>query len=515
MIAWFRSSLIARTVTATVLLSGLALVTLGGFLSFTLANGFYQSRLSQVLDETERAVSSVRNTIAAASLTDETSLQTLVNSVVPSLEISSGSGARQVALLRSPGQPSLQLLQSPISTDLDLASIPQELREAVQSGAEVLSYTSISLQKSGRSVPGISVGAPISIPQAGVFELYLVYDLASEQQTLEFVQGVLVVAGLAMIIAISIVSHYVTMRIVRPMENAANAAERLAEGKLDERLEERGTDVIALLAKSFNRMATSLQKQIQQLDSLSRMQRRFVSDVSHELRTPMTTIKLAGEVIFENRESLDPAIKRSAELLQNQISRFEKLLADLLEISRYDAGAVVAEIDLHDLNQIVGHAVSSIEPLAKSKKTEIRVDAPEKAVQAEFDANRIERLLRNLLSNAVEHSEGKPITVQIGQNKNAVAVCVTDQGVGMSKQQLDRIFDRFWRADPARQRSVGGTGLGLSIAKEDATLHRGWLQVWSKPNRGSSFRLTLPKKTDSVISNSPLPLPPKNLETEE
>lgn len=515
MIAWFRRSLIARTVTATVLLSALALATLGGFLSFTLASGFYQSRLSQVLDETERAVSSVRNTIAAASLTDETALQTLVNSVVPSLEITSGSGARQVALLRSPGQPSLQLLQSPISANLDLAAIPEQLRVSVQEGDDVLSYTPISLQKLGRITPGITVGAPITIPQAGQFELYLVFDLGSEQQTLEFVQSVLVIAGLAMIVAISLVSYYVTSRIVRPMEEAAAAAELLAEGNLSERLKEKGTDVIAVLAKSFNRMATSLQNQIQKLDSLSRMQRRFVSDVSHELRTPMTTIKLAGEVIFENRDQLDPALKRSAELLQNQISRFEKLLADLLEISRYDAGAVVAEIDLHDLNSIVGMAIASIEPLAKSKKTEIRVELPNKPVEAEFDANRIERLLRNLLSNAVEHSESKPILVQVGQNKNAVAVCVSDHGVGMSKQQLDRIFDRFWRADPARQRSVGGTGLGLSIAKEDATLHRGWLQVWSRPNKGSSFRLTLPRKTDSVIANSPLPLPPRNFEAEE
>lgn len=515
MIAWFRSSLIARTVFATVVLSSLALITLGGFLSFTLANGFYQSRLTSVLDETERAVLSVQNTVAAASLTDETALQTLVNSVVPSLEITTGSGARQVALLRSPGQPSLQLLQSPISSTLDLDSIPEELRETVRTSGDVLSYTPISLIKNGRQVPGISVGAPINIPQAGLFELYLVFDLQSEQETLEFVQGVLIVAGIAMIIAISLVSYLVTSRIVRPMENAAKAAQKLAEGKLNERLEERGTDVIALLAKSFNRMATSLQNQIQQLDLLSRMQRRFVSDVSHELRTPMTTIKLAGEVIFENRENLDPALKRSAELLQNQISRFEKLLADLLEISRYDAGAVVADIDLHDLNAVVGMAIASIEPLAKSKKVDINIELPTKAVEAEFDASRIERLLRNLLSNAVEHAEGKPVLVQVGQNRNAVAVCVTDQGVGMTKQQLERVFDRFWRADPARQRSVGGTGLGLSIAKEDAALHRGWLQVWSRPNKGSSFRLTLPKRTDSVIANSPLPMPPKKLEVEE
>ena len=497
---------------ATVVLSALALITLGGFLSYSLANGFYQNRLSQVLFETERAVSSVQNTVAAASLTDETALQTLINSVVPSLEITDGSATRQVALLRSPGQPQLQLFQSPISIDLDLATIPEELRREVRQSESVLSYTPVSLFRDGLRVPGITVGAPLSIPLAGDFELYLVFDLSAEQQSLDLVQSALAIAGVVMIAMIAAVSYLVTRSLVRPVEEAAEAAQSLSAGMLDRRLPEKGEDSIAQLAKSFNKMAGNLQQQIQQLDQLSRMQRRFVSDVSHELRTPLTTIKLAGEVIFGNREKLDPALSRSAELMQNQIERFEKLLADLLEISRYDAGAVTPELEAQDLNAVVGAAIASIEPLARSMNTEIKIVLPENSVEAEIDGKRIERLLRNLLSNAVEHGEGKPITVHVGQNSQAVAVCVSDQGVGMSRAQLERVFDRFWRADPARQRSVGGTGLGLAISKEDATLHRGWLQVWSKPNKGTSFRLTLPRQREAVIANSPIPLPPEGVE---
>lgn len=512
MISLLRRSLTARTVFATVTLSAIALAALGGFLSFSLANNFFQNRLSQVLSETERAVSSVQGTVAAASLADETALQTLINSVVPSLEVAGVSGARQVALLRSPGQPQLQLFQSPISQDLDLATIPAELRDGVRASDGVLTYTSVALVRNGQVVPGITVGAPITLPLAGNFELYLVFDLAPEQQALTTVQNALATGGIVLLVVISLVSYFVTRTIVKPVEKAASVAESLSEGQLDVRLAEKGTDVMAVLARSFNKMANSLQQQIQQLDSLSRMQRRFVSDVSHELRTPMTTIKLAGEVIFGNREKLDPALSRSAELMQNQIQRFEELLADLLEISRYDAGAVTPDLELNDLNAVVGAAIASIEPLATSKQTEIQVRLPGGNVEAEFDAKRIERLLRNLLSNAVEHGEGNPIVVEVGSNAQAVAVSVTDSGVGMTKQQLERIFDRFWRADPARQRSVGGTGLGLAISKEDAILHRGWLQVWSKPNRGSSFRLTLPISATTVIANSPLPLPPRTME---
>ena len=512
MTSLLRRSLTARTVLVTVLLATLSGIAIGGFLSYSLANSFYQNRLSQVLGETERAVSSVQTTVAAASLNDETALQNLLNSIVPSLEIAGGSSTRQVALLRSPDQPQLQLFQSPISQDLDLASIPEELRAEVRVSAGSLTYTPVQLVRDGLAVPGITVGANLIIPVAGNFELYLVFDLSAEEQALELVQNALAAGGIVLILLISGVSYFVTRRLVGPVERAAAAAQSISEGKLDERLAERGEDVMAVLAKSFNKMAGSLQQQIEQLDSLSRMQRRFVSDVSHELRTPLTTIKLAGEVIFGNRAKLDPALTRSAELLQDQIDRFEKLLGDLLEISRYDAGAVVADFESHDLNAVVGAAIESIEPLARSKGCEIKVDLPGKPAMAELDAKRIERLLRNLLSNAIEHGESKPINVQVGENSQAVAVCVSDNGVGMSRAQLERVFDRFWRADPARQRSVGGTGLGLAIAREDSALHRGWLQVWSKPKRGTSFRLTLPKQRDSVIANSPLPLPPRSME---
>ena len=182
------------------------------------------------------------------------------------------------------------------------------------------------------------------------------------------------------------------------------------------------------------------------------------------------------------------------------------MLNDLLEISRYDAGAVRAELEIHDLNQVTGMAIASIEPLAKSKGSEIQISLPQGEVLAEFDSRRIERLIRNLLANAIEHGEGKPIKVDVGVNETAVAVLVSDQGVGMTEAQLNRVFDRFWRADPARQRTTGGTGLGLAISMEDTLLHGGSLEVTAKPNAGARFRLTLPKVQGSEIDSSPLDL---------
>jgi two-component system sensor histidine kinase MtrB len=487
------------------------LVALGGFLSYSIGSGLFEAKLGQALAESEAAVLDVQNTFAAASVSDEIALQTLMNSVVPKLEATGVSDTRRVALLRTPDQTGVQLLQSPISSGLDTAVISPSFRAEVRLSEGRLLYQSIQLSSSSSgsvvTSPGLVVGSPIQIPLAGAHELYLVFDLSSDQQTLNFVQQTLFAGGLAIILIIGGVTYLVTGWIVRPVKTAAEVSEEIADGALDVRLLERGDDVVSSLARSFNRMADSLQQQITKLASVSKMQQRFVSDVSHELRTPLTTIKLAGDLIFEARKDLDPSLKRSAEIMQGQIERFEVLLNDLLEISRYDAGAVRPELEIHDLNQVVGSAISSIDPLALKRGSVIEVEIPNDEVMAEFDSRRIERLLRNLLANAIEHGEGKPIRVAVGMNETAVAVSVTDNGVGMNETELSRVFDRFWRADPARKRTTGGTGLGLAISLEDTLLHGGSLDVWAKPNAGASFRLTLPKVQGEQVAESPLELP--------
>jgi two-component system sensor histidine kinase MtrB len=240
------------------------------------------------------------------------------------------------------------------------------------------------------------------------------------------------------------------------------------------------------------------------------MQRRFVSDVSHELRTPLTTVRMAADVIHDAREDFDPMTARSAELLADQLDRFETLLADLLEISRFDAGAAALEAEPIDLREVVRKVVSGAEPLAERKGTQIRVVGDQQPVVAEADARRVERVLRNLVVNAVEHGEGKDVVVKLAAAGGAVAVAVRDYGVGLKPGEATRVFSRFWRADPARARTTGGTGLGLSIALEDARLHGGWLQAWGEPGGGSQFRLTLPRTADEPLRGSPIPLEPKD-----
>jgi two-component system sensor histidine kinase MtrB len=502
----FRRSIQLRYVTATVLLSGISLIAVGGFLSFSIGNGLFQTRVDQILRESQQATSDVQKTFSASGNTDSFSLQTLVNEVIPNLEQKTANGSRKVALLRSANQSTEQFLQSPISGDLRVSEIPTELRELVAKTDNRLVYRSLQLSVNGTPQPAVVVGSKITIPVAGNYELYLVYDISDAQDTLNFMQSTLALGGVVLILMLGIVAYFVTGRIVGPVSRAASVAEELALGSLDKRLPEKGSDVVATLARSFNKMAQSLETQIGELSKLSKMQQRFVSDVSHELRTPLTTIKLATEMLEARVNELDPKAKRSLETLISQVGRFEILLSDLLEISRYDAGAVVAELEPNDLNDIVQIVAGGLEPLADSLDSELVLKLPNRRIDAEFDRRRIERVLRNLISNALEHGSGKPVEIEVAQSKNAVAVTVRDFGVGMSRQQMDRVFDRFWRGDPARKRTTGGTGLGLSISLEDTHLHNGWLQVTSKPNKGTLFRLTLPKRSGQVFTESPLPL---------
>jgi two-component system sensor histidine kinase MtrB len=310
---------------------------------------------------------------------------------------------------------------------------------------------------------------------------------------------------------IGAIAWYVTRNVVSPVSHAAMVSEKLAAGQLQERMVVRGEDEVARLGASFNHMAASLQEQITQLATLSQMQQRFVSDVSHELRTPLTTVRMAAEVLYDAREDFDPINKRSAELLYNQVERFQSLLSDLLEISRFDAGVAMLDAEPEDILQVVAHVIEGAAPVAAEYGSEIILSAPADAIIVDMDARRIDRILRNLILNAVEHGEGKPVTVTVAASQTAAGIAVRDHGIGMAPAEAARVFDRFWRADPARARTTGGSGLGLSIAMEDTKLHNGWLQAWGKKGSGANFRLTLSLRQGEEIDKSPVQLEPEDI----
>ncbi|WP_070019454.1 MtrAB system histidine kinase MtrB [Streptomyces nanshensis] len=387
-------------------------------------------------------------------------------------------------------------------------SIPADLRRALDKQPGTHQRYAKVYRQDGSSTAGLIVGKRLNDAGGAPYQMYYVFPFTLEEESLNLVKGTLATAGVFVVVLLGAIAWLVVRQVVTPVRMAAGISERLAAGRLQERMKVTGEDDIARLGESFNKMAQNLQLKIQQLEELSRMQRRFVSDVSHELRTPLTTVRMAADVIHESRDEFDPATARSAELLLGQLDRFESLLGDLLEISRFDAGAANLEADPIDLRDVVRRVVEGCEPLAERKGSRVLVRGDDAPVVAEADGRRIERVLRNLVDNAIEHGEGHDVVVRLASRGGAVAVAVRDYGVGLSTREAERVFNRFWRADPARARTTGGSGLGLSIALEDARLHGGWLQVWGEPGGGSQFRLTLPCTAGETVQSSPIPLQP-------
>ncbi|MGZ4590055.1 MAG: MtrAB system histidine kinase MtrB [Actinomycetes bacterium] len=507
--ALWRRSLQLRVVTTTTLLTIVLIAVLGNVLLARVRDGLLDDKVQAALAEAAGGTTTAAEAFTQADRSSA-DYDTLAQDLVLRLSSAGGpAGANDVALL--PG-PSITQAGAPFgvtSRDMDDSStIPARLRRQVElRGGQQWSYC-LFRSTSGSTQPALAIGAPVTVPTYGSYELYFVFPLDKENATLGLVRRALLLAALGLVLLVGGIAWLVTRQVVTPVRMAARIAERLSAGRLEERMRVRGEDDLARLAASFNKMAISLQRQIRQLEDLSRVQRRFVSDVSHELRTPLTTVRMAADVLHEARTDFDPVVERSAEILQAQLDRFEALLTDLLEISRYDAGAAVLEAEPTDLRLVVDSVVEGMEQLAEHKGSTLVVRASGGPAIAEVDSRRIERILRNLLANAIEHGEGRPITVDIAADEHAVAVAVRDHGVGLAAGEAAMVFNRFWRADPARARTTGGTGLGLSIAMEDAHLHGGWLQVWGEIGDGAQFRLTLPCDLGTELEHSPIPLEP-------
>ena len=508
----WRRSVQFRTVVITVVLVGLAEVIVGGFLSVQISKGLFQERLEQVSAEATRGLEQADSSFSSASTTNANAASTLVMDTLRGMQGDGVAVRRDVVFRLLPGASAYWVPGQDTSAEASSA-ITDELQNQVAAGSDIY-WQSVALPGEKDQVkPGVAFGKRVTVPPGRDYALFLVYDFSQVADTLVLVQRVLIAGGAILLLTITGISWYVARRSLQPVAEAAQTAEKVAAGKLEERMKVRGQDELARLSTSFNRMADSLAEQIVQLEALSQMQQRFVSDVSHELRTPLTTVRMAAEVLYLSRDEFSTVNARSTELLYDQVERFQGLLNDLLEISRFDAGAAQLAETKTDVEAVVSRAMATAQPWAEKAGSNVKVtivgaEKGQRGVYASMDPRRIERIIRNLILNAVEHGEGNPIEVFIGEDSDAVAVAVRDHGIGLSEEDAVRVFERFWRKDPARARTTGGSGLGLSIARADAQLHGGALEAWGKPGVGSTFRLTLPKTLGAKLAESPLPLGP-------
>lgn len=497
----WRSSILFRVISTTFVLSLILISLVGSILFIQISNGIFREKTIESVSEAQSLYDYAQGQLDATLYLTSLKLPAVVEKILQTNDLAVATTPREVALLGSPLRHRANSDFNGTSGNVDATSIPKQLRAQVRkSGIAQWLRGSITF-KDGKTKQAIIVGHAVEIPPQSPYELYYVFLLTEQQTIVNFIGHLLIFAGLLLLFMIAGISWYVIRQALNPVRDAAEIAEQLTAGDLNRRMHVSGQDEMARLAISFNEMALSMQQQISRLENLSRLQQRFVSDVSHELRTPLTTIRMASEVIAESKQKMDPAAARSAELLQSQIARFETLLTDLLEVSRFDASASILELKDTDIKNLV---IQTIDQLHIGHLGQIHTDLSDNPVTASVDPRRIERVLRNLISNAIDHSEGKAIEIIIRQSDREVAVGVRDYGVGFTERESERLFDRFWRADPSRSRLRGGTGLGLSIALDDARLHQGTLKAWGAPGLGANFVLTVPKAPGIPIQGEPI-----------
>ncbi|ORB67060.1 MtrAB system histidine kinase MtrB [Mycolicibacterium tusciae] len=500
-LAW-RRSLQLRVVTLTLGLSLAVILALGFVLTSQITDRILEVKVRAATEEIDRARGTVSGIVGGEETRSlDSSLQLARNTLIDrTADAGPGLAGAFDAVLVVPGDgPRAATAAGPVQ------QVPNALREFVKAGQVSYQYATVNTE--GFSGPALIIGSPTSSPVANL-ELYLIFPLNNEESTIALVRGTMATGAVVLLFLLAVIALVVARQIVLPVRSASRIAERFAEGHLTERMPVRGEDDMARLAVSFNDMAESLHRQITSLEEFGNLQRRFTSDVSHELRTPLTTVRMAADLIHDHSDDLDPALRRSTELMVSELDRFETLLNDLLEISRHDAGVAELSVEAVDLRATVQSALDNVGHLAADAEIELIVDMPTEDVIAEVDPRRVERILRNLIANAIDHAEHKPVRIRMGVDEDTVAVTVRDYGIGLRPGEEKLVFSRFWRSDPSRVRRSGGTGLGLAISIEDARLHQGRLEAWGEPGKGACFRLTLPLVRGHKVTTSPLPLKP-------
>lgn len=368
---------------------------------------------------------------------------------------------------------------APFSSSFTIAleSVPSRLVAAVERGR-------VGYALDWAEPPQLVFGSPI--PNQDL-EAYFFFPLTDLAQTLGILSRVLIGVSIGAVLLAILVGTRVSNRVVDPVRRASKAAHRVAEGLLETRLEVHGDDELAALASSFNEMAAALERRIGR-------DRRFVGDVSHELRTPLTTLRASTDYLLEHGEGLPASSRRAAELLAADIEYLQRLVDDLLDLSRVEAGKVEMaweRLNVADLaREVVARRIRS-----GNGDVRLEIEADLEQLSTVADKQRLERVVGNLVDNALTHGEGKDVTVRVGADEGILRLSVEDRGPGIPPAAASRIFERFFKADPARPRGEGqGSGLGLAIARENAHLHGGEIVVFNGRNGGTRFVLRLPRR---------------------
>ena len=287
-----------------------------------------------------------------------------------------------------------------------------------------------------------------------------------------------IVSGLS-----AIVVTWLTGRmIIQPLQRMERVVQEFTEGNLDARIPSIAVPEIDRLAVSFNTMANSLQ-------GVEERRRELISDLAHELRSPITVIHGYLEMISVGMTTFTPDIQAQ---IQTETERLMRLVDNLLELARVEAGYLPLRLENVALPSVLKGLMMTFTAASLQANCQLKIQIPSDLPPVYVDCDRLKQILINLLSNAIKYTPNGTVTIHAGTNGDSVWIAVVDTGIGMAPDDLTKVFERFWRADPSRDANTGGSGIGLAITKRLVELHGGNIEVESTPGMGSIFRFTLP-----------------------
>ncbi|MGA4989804.1 ATP-binding protein [Nonomuraea bangladeshensis] len=342
--------------------------------------------------------------------------------------------------------------------------------------------------------PWLIVGMPLLVSEPGLgpprpsgIEVYVARSLLAEQRSIdELATRAWLTGGAALAFAV-VLASLATRGVLGPVRELGRAARLLGEGELRTRIEVRGSDELADVARTFNNTAAELERHVEQLRAMEADARRFVADVSHELRTPLAALAAVADVLDEEAARLPEPAARAARLVSQETHNLTGLVNDLIEVSRFDAGVAALALNDIDVAELV-HATLR----ARGWPERVEAELPS-GVTARLDPRRVDVILANLVGNALRHGE-PPVSVRLSADPEWIELQVRDHGPGLDDTVLPHVFDRFYKAGAARTRSEGN-GLGLAIARENARLHQGDITVTNAEDGGALFTLRLPRRS--------------------
>lgn len=319
--------------------------------------------------------------------------------------------------------------------------------------------------------------------------------LSEVQMEMRLIYGAMLLGGTAAIIVALIIAYFISRTISSPIKEMQRTAERIAKGDFTKTITIKSTDELGELAKSLNRMADELQRKIETLKRLDTIKTDFVANVSHELKTPLTSIKGFVETLEGGAINDEQNAMRFLSIIRKHTDRLGKIIDDLLSLSDLELRKDSIEKGEVDLKSLVDEVVMGFGHALATKRQNLIVHSQQGDFRIKADRDRIEQVFVNLLDNAIKYTkEGGHIAVSLSPGEDGVTVVVEDNGIGIPREHLDRVFERFYRVDKARSRQLGGTGLGLAIAKHIILLHNGKISIESEPGRGTKVFVALPRE---------------------